>query len=308
MKSRHALYCTVVFITLLLVSCGENLFSTFASSKMPEDPYLALERAEYLYLSGDVAKADDFYTRLIDQYEDDPSNRHIYYESLRGHAKCIIEKDSDDSKEVLDDFLNFAFSIDPESFETDNQQMEDFKKSAEAYTDVLNESFDTLALIPHDHRTEGDYANMSIAGVFTILFQASAFFGEAAQSQSTVMEKIESINEKQEEFNAKWEEYENDPTNTQLRDELKALAEEIDTIYTEIDDTLDDTVTTMEEVEEDSARIKAETEPAENSISVQLSGLFNPINEAVSGALPAIKEIESQSGDFYDHWQEALNF
>jgi len=275
---------------------------------MPDDPYLALERAQYFYLSGDVAKADDFYTQLIDRYKDDPSNRHIYYESLRGHSKCIIERESSDSKEVLNGFLNFAFSIDPESFETDNQQMEDFKRNAEAYADELNESFDTLALIPHDYRTEGDYANMSIAGVFTIIFQASAFFGEAAQSQSTVMEKLESINEKQEEFTTKWEEYENDPTNVQLRDELKVIAEEIDTIYSEIDDTLDDTVTTMEAVEEISARVKTETEPADNSISVQLSGLLNPINEAVSGALPAIKEIESQSGDFYDHWQEALNF
>ncbi len=308
MKRRHVLCCTVVFFTLLVVSCGENFFSTFAPSKMPDDPYLALERAEYLYLSGDIAKADDLYIQLLEHYKDDPLNRHIYYESLRGHAKCIIEKNSGDSKAMLTEFLNFAFSIDPESFESDSQLMENFNKNAASYVDVLKESFDILALIPHDHRTESDYENMSVAGVFTILFQASTFFGVAAQSQSTVMDKIESINTKQEEFNAKWEEYENDPTNTQLQDELKALAEEIDTIYTEIDDTLDDTVTTMEVVEETSARVKAETEPAVNSISVQLNGLFNPINETVSGALPAIKGIESQSGDFYDHWQEALNF
>jgi DNA repair exonuclease SbcCD ATPase subunit len=315
-KARHIV--GVIVITLwafMLLSCGDSIFYALSSKTIPNDPYLALEQAEDLYLSGKVAKANDFYGQLEKKYKDDPEYQDVYHDALRGKSKCVLElppegtskeESTQDSEEAIEIFIDFAMSIDTEDFSLKDADLDTFRTVAADYQSRLNTSFDTLANIDMDARTEGDYANLSISGVISVLFIGVDFFIFAADKTSTIMNKIDTLNKKIDEFNSTWEEYEDDPTNTDIQQQLEDLAKEIDDLYKEIEDTLDNVIDTMQEVKEEGNRVEKETKPAENEISVMLNGVLASMTDAVEGALPGMEEIDNQSGDFYEHWDDAL--
>lgn len=315
MIKRYGSFLLILFFVFLIPSCGKSLFAPLSSSTIPRDPLIALDRAEYLYLSGEVEKADAFYTQLMAKYASNPASKEIYYESLRGHAKCLVEKDTTDGSDVFSQFFEFISSIDFETFSVDEEQLAAFKEDGAQYSDKLYLAFNTLALIPDADRTEGDYANMSIAGVFSVLFQAVDFFQEASQTQETVLAEFEKINEKREEFEEKWEELEQLQSGTpslqqlqQTQSDLKTLAQDINTIYTEIKSTLTEIVSMMETVQAKSTAVKEETAAAENPISVMLNMVFEEIDTVISDALPTVEELDEKSGEFYSDLQTALDY
>ncbi len=312
MTKRYSSFLLILFLVFLIPSCGKSLFAPLSSSTIPRDPLIALDRAEYLYLSGEVEQADAFYTQIMAKYVSDPESKEIYYESLRGRAKCLVEKDTTDGSDVFSQFFEFLSAIDFETFSVDEEQLATFKEDGAQYSEKLYLAFNTLALIPEADRTEGDYANMSIAGVFSVLFQAVDFFQEASQTQETVLAEFAKINEKREEFEEKWEELQSGTPSLQqvqqTRSDLKALAQDITTIYAEIKGTLTEIVSMMEAVQTKSTAVKEETAAAENPISQMLNAVFEEIDTVISEALPTVEELDEKSGEFYSDLQTALDY
>jgi len=313
MKKTIYLGFFLILFPVMLIGCGKSLFAPLTINKAGFNPQLALERAEYLYLSGNIEDAEKIYLDLKEKYQDDAENPEIYYEALRGCSKCVLEKGTADSAEVLKSFFNFALALDTETFEADDEKIGAFNQYAEDFKARVWDSFTLLVMIPDTARSEADYANMSISGLFSVFASFVQLMAGTADYTSTVMAKLSEMEEQVALFNQKWAEAEDlfiDPVSfsSEYKTALKELAGTIDTLYTEILAVLSDTTDIMTIVKTDGTDVQMETANADNVLSASLDEVFTAIIEIIDGTLGSMEQIEAEAGEFYENFQNALAF
>ncbi|RKX78175.1 MAG: hypothetical protein DRP87_07095 [Spirochaetes bacterium] len=314
LKRKYIIYILPgLAMVIFLSSCGKNLFAPL-TFKPPKNSEVALERAKDLYLSGDIERAEEFYDKVILDCESDPGKKDLYYDALRGKAKCILEHPEGDPNEVLKVFIDFAMSIDMETFDVSKEKLETFSEYSKGFQKTTEEAFETLKKIPRDDREEGDYANLSMFGLFYVSVDLLNLFTAATQEGANIMNRINELEKKIEEFNENWDIYENpqnyDPNINieEIKEELCAIAKEIENIYDEIISTIETALNLMKDIRNKSDIVLNETKEATNPLSTMLREVFATMFDTIKDVLPNMEEIQTESGTFYDNLQEATKF
>ncbi len=305
-KSALVIYSILIgLLVLLMMGCGKSLLTPLTGDGAGRNPELALERAEYLYLSGSVDEADVIYQDLMTNHANDPEQQEVYFEAVRGHSKCVLEIGSTNTTDVLKGFIDFALSLDVDTFETDPDQLSGFEEFAADFKEKVWSSFTILTLIPDASRTEADYANMSISGLFAVCADFAGLMGVYVAGATNVMQKIDELNTKVEAFNTLWITYVNSGYDTSYQNELGVLQDDIMVIYAEIQGASISTITVMRAVEEQGQEVQAETQNADNPLNQMLNDVFDVIITTINETLPAIEEIENQSGSLWENLDQA---
>ena len=318
MKKAVVLLAALGIVFLLLLSgCGKSLFAPFTTSGVLINPELALERADYLYLGGNVEEADEVYVALMEEYADDEEYLDVYLNAVRGHSKCTLEVDPESSSDALISFINFAMSVDTETFSLDEEgetSRDEFEEHAATFKEAVWDSFVILTVIPVENRTESDYGNMSISGLFTVCVDFLTLMVTTVDATTNIMEKMEELSTQVDEFNTKWSEAElTSGTNPAtwaagIQDEIQAIAVNIDIVYTEIETVLISVEETMELLQLEGEEVTTETAGATNALTLMLNEVFVVILEVVDSTLTVLQDMQDITSEFYLNLQDALSW
>ena len=313
-KSAILIYSILLcFFALLMTGCGKSLFAPLTSDSAGRNPELALERAEYLYLSGSIEEADALYQELMTNHASDPEQQEVYFEAVRGHSKCVLELGAGDTTEMLKGFVNFALNIDTSTFETDPDQLSGFNENAADFKERVWSSFEILLLIPDTNRTEADYANMSISGLFAVCTDFAGLMGTYVSAGNSVMEQINTLNENIISFTTEWALAEATygsaaAAPADVKTSLDDTATAITAINTEIQGSFDETIDVMSLVQDQGIQVKNETVNADNPLTSVLNGVFDVVLETIANTLPGMQGLETGTGDFNADIAEAMLF
>ena len=306
----------IVFI-LLLTGCGNSLFPPSTTDNTLTNPELSLERANYLYLGGNAKEADEIYLALINIFANDEENTEIYFNAIRGHSKCTLDMGQQSSADALESFFIFVQSIDVETFALDENgqsAQEAFGTTGTSFKEIAWKSFTILLDIPQEQRTEADYSNMSISGLFTVCVDFLTLMVTTVNATNSIMEKIAELSAQAGDFVDGWSEaevtYGTDPIAwpAETIDEIKAIAVTIDALYSETVGTLLSVEGTMELLLTETEQVTAGTTGADNSISLMLNGVFTVVFEIVDTTLTLYNEMQNTAGEFYDQLITAIGW
>jgi len=165
-----------------------------------------------------------------------------------------------------------------------------------------------------ENRTESDYGNMSISGLFTVCVDFLTLMVTTVDATTNIMEKMEELSTQVDEFNTKWSEAElTSGTNpamwaTEIQDEIQAIAVNIDIVYTEIETVLISVEETMELLQLEGEEVTTETAGATNALTLMLNEVFVVILEVVDSTLTVLQDMQDITSEFYLNLQDALSW
>lgn len=307
----------IIAILFLLTGCGKSMFSPSGTDNTVINPELSLERANYLYLGGSTEEADEIYLALIEAWAGNEENSELYYNAIRGHSKCTLDGGEQDSADVLESFFSFVQAVNIETFTLDAEgqsAQEAFETSGASFKGIAWNSFTILLDIPPAHRTEGDYCNMSISGLFAVCVDFLILMATAVDATTNIMEKMTELSTQAGEFIDSWTEaesnYGTDPAAwpAEIQNTIQDMAVSVDALFTETSGTLTAVNETMELLLTESEQVTSETADAENTITLMLNDVFNVIFEIVDMTLTVYNNLQSGAGEFYNDLITAIGW